>query len=445
MTDLAHQLVGDRYDLLSQVAEGGYGAVYRGLDRQTQQAVAIKILSHGAARDPDQLERMVREQQAMVALAGTGVVSVLDLCEMPTGQLCLVMEWLDGEDLEHYLEALEAQGQFMPVSRLLEITSSVANTLDRAHQMGIVHRDIKPANIFLTSYSGTTRVLDFGLSRMKWSKTLTQAGTVMGSPSYIAPETWRGQSKLVGQQADLYALGVIVFRALSGQLPFGNNSLVEQMKLVTTAPRPSVRQWRAELPRAVDSWARKALAIDPKSRFKNGRDLSTALAAALGEARSGASRLLPLPASLDELQDAVSSAFGAATSLLKRFASRVASEPVSDAPTILQPTPRPDAPVPASMPVTVQEDEAPEDRKSHVGDWLSGARLDRSKALKTGLDMLRWLKGAPTISLEPQIPSKSPKQTAVAPVKEKKSAGPSKRKGSRKRKSDRSKKKRRKA
>lgn len=441
MTDFAHQLVGGRYELLSQVAEGGYGAVYRGLDRQTQQAVAIKILSHGAARDPDQLERMVREQQAMVALAGTGVVSVLDLCEMATGQLCLVMEWLDGEDLEHYLEALEAKGQFMPVPRLLEIISSVANTLDRAHQMGIVHRDIKPANIFLTSYSGTTRVLDFGLSRMKWSKTLTQAGTVMGSPSYIAPETWRGQSKLVGQQADLYALGVIVFRALSGQLPFGNNALVEQMKLVTTAPRPSIRQWRTELPRAIDSWARKALAIDPNARFKNGRDLSTALVAALGEARSGASRLLPLPATLDELQDAVSSAFGTATSLLKRFAASVTNEPASKAATVLQ-LPPPSNAVTSSHP---PDEESEDDRKSHVGDWLSGARLDRSKALKTGLDMLRWLKGAPTISLEPQVPSKSATPAAVTPVKEKKNVGPSKRKGSHKRKAARSKKKRRKA
>ncbi|HEX2878572.1 MAG TPA: protein kinase [Polyangiaceae bacterium] len=434
MTDLAHQLVGDRYELRSQVGEGGYGAVYRGVDRQNQQAVAIKVLSHGAARDPDQIERMVREQQAMVALAGTGVVGVLDLCELPTGQLCLVMEWLDGEDFEHHLAALEQNGQFITLPRLLEIVSSVANTLDRAHQMGIVHRDIKPANIFLTSYSGTTRILDFGLSRMKWSKTLTQAGTVMGSPSYIAPETWRGQSKLVGHQADLYALGVIVFRALTGQLPFGDNSLVDQMKLVTTAERPSVRHWRPQLPRAIDGWARKALAIDPKSRFKNGQALSNALAEALDQTRTAGSRLLPLPATLDELQGAVVSAFGAAASLLKRFAGGVANEPVADAPTMLQPAPRPaEAPSPAVTPAAVVEDESVEDRKSNVGDWLSGARIDRSKALKTGLDMLRWLKGAPTISLEPAIASKAHKP-AAASSKEKKSAGPSKRKGSRKRK-----------
>jgi serine/threonine-protein kinase len=319
------------------------------------------------------------------------------------------------------------------VPRLLEITAAIANTLDRAHQMGIVHRDIKPANIFLTSYSGTTRVLDFGLSRMKWSKTLTQAGTVMGSPSYIAPETWRGQSKLVGHQADLYALGVIVFRALTGQLPFGENSLVDQMKLVTTAERPSVRRWRPELPRAIDSWARKALAIEPKARFKNGRALSSALGEALGEERTGA-RLLPLP-SIDELQGAVASAFGAAASLLKRFATPIASEPAASAPTMLQPAPPPpDAPVAAAKAVTAAEDEALEDRKSNLGEWLSSAaHLDRSKALKTGLDMMKWLKGTPTIALEQEVVAAAAKTQHSAKEK-KKPVGPAKRKGSRKRK-----------
>jgi serine/threonine-protein kinase len=478
MTEVDPQIVGNRYELRSLVGEGGYGAVYRGVDRQTQQAVAVKILSRGAARDPDQIERMVREQQAMVALAGTGVVSVLDLCEMPTGQLCLVMEWLEGEDLEHHLAALEAKGEFMPLPRLLEITSSVANTLDRAHQMGIVHRDIKPANIFLTSYSGTTRVLDFGLSRMKWSKTLTQAGMVMGSPSYIAPETWRGQSKLIDHQADLYALGVVVFRALSGQLPFASTSLVEQLKLVTTAARPSLRQWRPELPRAVDAWARKALAIEAKARFKNGRALATALAEALGQARSGSSRLLPLPATLDELQGAVSSAFGAAASLLKRFASSVTS-PSSPA---LQPTqvdlaqaePPRVGPTPTAQPNTTPEplntintsaadpsaanpdaDDSEEDRKSQIGDWLSAAPLDRSKALKTGLDMLSWLKGTPTLLLGSQPSSKqaaskqaSSKQARSEPAKGPeetpgpKKANTTKRKASSKRKANRARKKR---
>jgi serine/threonine-protein kinase len=442
MTELSHQVVGNRYELRSMVAEGGYGAVYRGVDRHTQQAVAIKVLSRGAANDPDQIERMVREQQAMVALAGTGVVGVVDLCELPSGQLCLVMEWLDGEDLEHHLEALEAQHRLMPLPRVLEITSAIANTLDRAHQMGIVHRDIKPANIFLTSYSGTTRILDFGLSRMKWSKTLTQAGMVMGSPSYIAPETWRGQSKLVGHQADLYALGVIVFRALTGQLPFGENSLVDQMKLVTTAARPSVRQWRPELPRAIDSWVRKALAIDPKARFENGHAMSNALAEALGQART-AGRLLPLPG-IDELQGAVVSAFGAAASLLKRFATPVTSQPAANAPTMLQPaSPPTDAPVAAATPATTAEDEMSEDRKSNLGEWLSSAaHLDRSKALKTGLDMLRWLKGTPTVMLEREATSKVSKPSQ--PAKDKKSAGPAKRRGSRKRKdATRSKKKKR--
>jgi serine/threonine-protein kinase len=240
----------------------------------------------------------------------------------------------------------------------------------------------------------------------------------------------------------LYALGVIVFRALTGQLPFGENSLVDQMKLVTTAARPSVRQWRPELPRAIDSWVRKALAIDPKARFENGHAMSNALAEALGQART-AGRLLPLPG-IDELQGAVVSAFGAAASLLKRFATPVTSQPAANAPTMLQPaSPPTDAPVAAATPATTAEDEMSEDRKSNLGEWLSSAaHLDRSKALKTGLDMLRWLKGTPTVMLEREATSKVSKPSQ--PAKDKKSAGPAKRRGSRKRKdATRSKKKKR--
>jgi serine/threonine-protein kinase len=225
---------------------------------------------------------MMREQQAMVALAGAGVVGALDLCALPNGQKCLVMEWLDGQDLEQHLSELEQTGQRIETARLLEIISAVSYTLGQAHQIGIVHRDIKPANIFLTRYSGSARVLDFGLARMKWSRTLTAVGMVMGSPSYIAPETWRGESSRVDYRADLYALGAVVFRALSGQFPFGNLSLTEQMIATTSAPRPSLLQWRPDLPPTIDTWVAKALAIDPKKRFKSAEALSDALAAALG-------------------------------------------------------------------------------------------------------------------------------------------------------------------
>jgi len=423
-------VIGDRYELKELVGEGGYGAVYRGLDRQTQQPVAIKVLSLGA-RDPDHIERMVREQQAMVALAGSGAVSVLDLCDSDTGQLCLVMEWLEGEDLEQHLSALEQKRQFLAIDRLLQIVSSVANTIDRAHQIGIVHRDIKPANIFLTGYSGTIRLLDFGLSRMKWSKTLTQAGMVMGSPSYIAPETWRGESKLVDHRADLYALGVVIFRALSGELPFGSNSLVDQMRLVTTAARPSLRQYRPDLPRTIDSWVKKALAIEPRDRFQTGRALYNALATALGQGDS-ISRLFPIPATLDDIQGAVSSAWTAAASLLKRFAAFGKDEGSATLPAELARTQE------LVAPGTSAEGGTPvKDNKTHLGDLLAGTQHDRSRSPKTGIDMFSWLGGKPAAAkaTPPGKGQPQPKKSAKTAKKHSSAQGDAKRRSQRAKKS----------
>jgi hypothetical protein len=173
------------------------------------------------------------------------------------------------------------------VDRLIEIIAPVVETLQRAHAIDIVHRDIKPANIFLLSapQSGT-RLLDFGLSRMKSAAPLTAVGTVLGSPSYIAPEAWSGNSKSVDHRADLYSLAVIVFRALTGQIPFPTTDWQEKIRLVTTAERPSVHALRPDLPPGIDDWAEQALSIDPALRFNTARGMFTALLLCLGKSEA---------------------------------------------------------------------------------------------------------------------------------------------------------------
>src|SRR6185295_6600240 len=220
-------LAAGRYEVGPVVGRGGYGMVCRGLDRQTGQQVALKMLSPEAGRDPDLVERMLREQQALVALSGTCAVTAIDLCRLDSGAPCLVMEWLDGCDLEQQLTEWEDRKQTGDHALLLQTLKPLTETLERAHQIGIVHRDLKPANIFVVrSPTPGVRLLDFGLSRIRSAAPLTEIGIVMGSPSYIAPETWRGQSATLDGRADLYALGVIAFRWLTGALPFDAHDLL---------------------------------------------------------------------------------------------------------------------------------------------------------------------------------------------------------------------------
>jgi serine/threonine protein kinase len=331
-------LVANRYFVGDVVGRGGYGMVCRGVDRKTGQAVALKMLSPEAGRDPDVVERMLREQQALVALTGTCAVTAIDLCRLESGAPCLVMEWLEGQDLEQQLSVWEAAGQYGGTNQLLSLLASLTETLERAHGIGIVHRDLKPANIFLTT--GPTpgvRLLDFGLARMKSAAPLTAAGIVMGSPSYIAPETWRGNSAEIDGRADLFSLGVIVFRWLAGKLPFDVPDLVGKMLAVTSGARPSAVALRPDLPSSVDAWVSRALAIDPKDRFQSGPELYDALVAALkGQALPKQGPALAKPRALADAQQAFAAAFRSAAGLLKRFtqpALQKADSP-SDPPTV---------------------------------------------------------------------------------------------------------------
>ena len=225
------------------VGRGGYSLVFRARDRLSGDVVAVKMLSDVAARDPQQVERLRREQQALAKLSGAGAVRVIDLCSSASGKLCLVMEWLDGVDLEQRLQQLELRGERMAADELLAIVGPLVDTLDRAHSAGILHRDLKPANVFLLSPAAGSgvRLLDFGLARMRRANPLTSAGSIMGSPSYIAPEVWKGRPDQLDQRVDVYSLGVIVFVALSGRLPFEGATLEEKFVQTTTAARPSLR------------------------------------------------------------------------------------------------------------------------------------------------------------------------------------------------------------
>ncbi|HXK16708.1 MAG TPA: serine/threonine-protein kinase [Polyangiaceae bacterium] len=399
-------LVAGRYEVGDVVGRGGYGMVYRGLDRQTGQRVALKMLSPEAGRDADVVERMLREQQALVALSGTCAVTAIDLCRLDSSAPCLVMEWLEGCDLEQQLGAWEAAGERGSVELLLAILAPLTQTLERAHGIGIVHRDIKPANIFLTpGIAPGVRLLDFGLSRMKSAAPLTAVGMVMGSPSYIAPETWRGNSAEIDGRADLFSLGVIVFRWLTGKLPFDAPDLVGKMLAVTTGPRPSAVSLNPSLPRAVDAWVARALAIDPQARFQSGHELRDALLAAL----HGSALPTPKPAAvakpraLADAQQAFAAAFRSAAGLLKRFTAPVPQK--TEAPAA-KPTPEPVTTNRNTLWLDSSELQPVAGKRNTL--WLDSNELEPIAAKRNTL----WLDSS---ELEP-VTGKPPEAAAPAPV-----------------------------
>lgn len=246
--------------------------VYRAFDRWQGRPAAVKVLGSKAVREQHVVERLMREQQAMSALKGTAAVELFDVCRGSAGELCLVMELLKGMDLDEHLYELGQRGERMSLARVAEIFDPLVSTLEKAHAAGILHRDLKPANIFLLE-GGGVRLLDFGMARLKKSAPLTAAGTVMGSPSFMAPEAWQGVSDLMDQRADVYSLGVILFLVLAGELPFAGDGVREKFLSTTTGARPSLLKLRPDLPRDADAWVLAALALDREQRFRNVRAL----------------------------------------------------------------------------------------------------------------------------------------------------------------------------
>jgi serine/threonine protein kinase len=271
-----------RYRLISEIGRGAYGVVYRGRDLETRGEVAIKLLKQSA--DPELVTRFEREALAMARLRGTSALYVHALGHASSGEFYIVMELLRGKDLEQFLGEAESRGGRLRPAKMLELLQPIATTLEAAHAQRIVHRDLKPSNIFVidSAAGGGVRLMDFGLVKLLGADSLTSEGIVAGTPSYIAPEAWAGAPKNLDHRIDLYSLGVLVFRCLSGQVPHPTKSMLELCQWAQQGERPSLHALRPSLPAAIDGWVQKALAIAPGDRFQSARALWTSLESILG-------------------------------------------------------------------------------------------------------------------------------------------------------------------
>jgi serine/threonine-protein kinase len=264
------QTIRGRYLIQSKIGEGGQSAVYKARDIRDGHDVALKILHETMAHSPDARERMSREVRALVNLArAPAALLVYDQCWTDDACMCLVTELLTGKDLVDYLAQ---HGERLPMPELIRLLGPVVETLDRAHAQGVVHRDLKPENIFVVTNPPGVRLLDFGFAKFTRLSSLTLDGSVAGSPRYMAPEVWLGRKDL-DARIDVYALGALIFRCLTGRTPFQVEGMLRLLKLVTEAPRPSLHALRPDLPPEIDDWLQMALAIDREERFQNVRAL----------------------------------------------------------------------------------------------------------------------------------------------------------------------------
>lgn len=261
-------LLGKRYRLLREIGRGGHGVVWYARDLENDDEVAIKVLKREIA-DTDQqyAVRLWREAQSLAALWGTAVVKVHAFDYDEEGNVYMVMELLQGEDLDTHLIDLENFDGRMSIYAMLTALDPVAKALHLGHFKGIIHRDVKPSNIFLVDpdRGGGTRLMDFGLAKIYDAEEITEVGMIAGSPSYIAPEVWN--SRPFDHRIDVYSFAAVIFRALTGHPPFRADSTYELFEAVCNSPRPNITDQRHDLPVDVDEWVHRALALAPEDRY----------------------------------------------------------------------------------------------------------------------------------------------------------------------------------
>jgi len=262
---------GGRFELEQPIGSGGMGTVFRARDPMSGETVAVKVISDGQSHRTD---RFVREVKVLAGLSHPGIVRHIAHGMTPSGELFLVMEWIDGE----VLKARLARGP-LPIGEAVTLATRIAEALGVAHAHGIIHRDLKPANLILPGGRvDLVKVLDFGIAQREGRTQLTQTGTMLGTPGYMAPEQARSSGQ-IDTRADVFALGCVLFECLTGVPPFDGDSTAAILAKILFGTAPRVSELWPEVPESLDALVAQMLARDPGLRPNDGANLAAALAA----------------------------------------------------------------------------------------------------------------------------------------------------------------------
>jgi serine/threonine protein kinase len=276
------EVIAGKYRIDRVIGRGGMAEVYAAYHEILQQTVALKVLLPGIADSPEASARFLNEARSAARIRGEHVATVMDVGTLPSGAAYMVLEYLEGTDLEAYAD----QRAPLPPGEAVDYVLDALQAIAHAHALGIIHRDLKPSNLFLARRpdgSSVVKVLDFGISKVSrgpgqisMDAHSTASQVMLGSPFYMAPEQARS-ARSVDPRADIWAIGVILHRLLTGALPFLGETLTELLlSIVQDTPAP-IRQLRPELPESLEAIVLRCLRKNPAERFANVGELATAL------------------------------------------------------------------------------------------------------------------------------------------------------------------------
>jgi len=263
------QSLGERFVIERALGTGGMGAVYLARDERLDERVALKIMHGMALLDPSASDRLRREASAARRISHPNVVKIFDVGD-DQGHLYLSMEYVDGQSLEELI----TRHTTLPLERVRSYVSEICEGLAAAHGQGVIHRDLKPANIIVTP-DQRVKIIDFGLARIANLEGMTATGMLLGTPEYMAPEQIKGGS--IDARTDLYALGALIYHALTGRPPFtGETPIVISLAQATEQPIPPSRL-RPGLSAEWDAYVMKALSKAKDQRFETALAMRDAL------------------------------------------------------------------------------------------------------------------------------------------------------------------------
>jgi serine/threonine-protein kinase len=256
-----------RFEIVQLIGEGAMGEVHEGLDRVTGARVAVKVIQGKRGHDVMDLQRFLVEARAAAAVSHEGIVRTLDVDVTPDGTVFHVMELLEGTTMADWI----AIPGLRPIGAVAAVGRVLADALAAAHEAGVVHRDVKPGNVMITARDRSIKVLDFGLSKIveagrgAHEVSVTHSQMVMGTPAYMAPEQFL-HSKSAGPEADVYSLGVVLYEALTGRLPFDGDTNTAFFVAHTEHDPVDLRERRSDVPRDVAATVMRCLEKDLRDR-----------------------------------------------------------------------------------------------------------------------------------------------------------------------------------